>query len=318
MRPSPGACSPHGCGLRAGLSAGLAGWSHRRDRCRHRRDATGIGGRTLAARRTAASDWPPAASVASGLRRRRRQRTLPRNRAGHRIQTLFQHGDAGIQPVAIAVQRLDGGGQPPRLVLAFLGDRLDLLRLPRQIGGRDLLAPHRRSRTGWRARRRRRRRPRPAPHDPSRHSARRSNSSSSAKNPLSKPPVFSVSKLPARWSGSLCHTTLSALLRPRRITRQTLTGNAPPILNPAAIAGWRIGFPCTAKTLYDGGGSYRPRNYRDSDDRSNQPHRSCSRPARARACAPRCRRCCIRWPANRCWRMCSAPPQRAPAPRSPW
>ena len=77
--------------------------------------------------------------------------SLPRDRAGHRIQPLFQHGDARVQPVAIAVQRVDGGGQPSGLVLAFLGDRLDLLRLPRQIGGRDLFAPRCRSRTGWRA-----------------------------------------------------------------------------------------------------------------------------------------------------------------------
>ena len=35
----------------------------------------------------------------------------------------------------------------------------------------------------------------PTPHDPSRHSERRSKSSSSAKKPLNKPPVFSASKL---------------------------------------------------------------------------------------------------------------------------
>jgi hypothetical protein len=34
-----------------------------------------------------------------------------------------------------------------------------------------------------------------APHDPSRHSVVRSSSSSSAKNPVSRPPVFSASKL---------------------------------------------------------------------------------------------------------------------------
>src|SRR5882757_3291483 len=41
-----------------------------------------------------------------------------------------------------------------------------------------------------------------AAHDPSRHSVRRSKLSSSAKKPVRKPPVFSVSKLPAKWSES--------------------------------------------------------------------------------------------------------------------
>ncbi|WP_375143887.1 pentapeptide repeat-containing protein [Bradyrhizobium sp. Ash2021] len=66
----------------------------------------------------------------------------------------------------------------------------------------------------------------PTPHDPIRHSAWRSSSSSSAKKPLSKPPVFSVSKLRARLSGSLAKTSL-ALLEACRITEQTLTGIAP-------------------------------------------------------------------------------------------
>ena len=103
------------------------------------------------------------ASAWSRLRRRRRRRLCRAIGAGHRIQALFQHGDAGIQPVAIAVERLDGGCQPPGLALAFLGDRLDLLRLPRQIGRRDLVAPRIRSTTGWRARPGRRRRPRQRP-----------------------------------------------------------------------------------------------------------------------------------------------------------
>ena len=55
------------------------------------------------------------------------------------LEPLFQPGDPGIQPVAIAVERIDGGGKPPRLVLAFPGDDLDLLRLPGQIGGGDLI-----------------------------------------------------------------------------------------------------------------------------------------------------------------------------------
>ena len=94
----------------------------------------------LARRRLAARPSLAQAGPGGGLRRGR-GRVLPGDRAGHRIQPLFQHGDAGVQPVAIAVQGIDGGGQPPRLVLAFPGDGLDLLRLPRQIGGRDLVAP---------------------------------------------------------------------------------------------------------------------------------------------------------------------------------
>ena len=35
--------------------------------------------------------------------------------------------------------------------------------------------------------------------------------------------------------------------------------------------------------------------------------RSCSRPAKAPACARRGRRCCMRSPAGRCWRMCWRP-----------
>lgn len=57
------------------------------------------------------------------------------------IQALFQHGDAGVQPVAVAVQGIDGGGQPSCLVLALLGDQLELLRLSRQIGVGKLLVP---------------------------------------------------------------------------------------------------------------------------------------------------------------------------------
>ena len=66
---------------------------------------------------------------------------LPGNGAGRSIQPLFQHGDAGKQPVAIAVQRFDRGCQPLRLAVAVPGDRLNLLRLARQIGRRDLVAP---------------------------------------------------------------------------------------------------------------------------------------------------------------------------------
>ena len=73
-------------------------------------------------------------------RRRSRSGTLPGDGPGDGIEPLFQAGDPGIQPVAIAVERIDGGGQPPRLVLAFPGDQLDLLRLPGQVGGGDLIA----------------------------------------------------------------------------------------------------------------------------------------------------------------------------------
>ena len=60
----------------------------------------------------------------------RQQRAV--ERAGDGIQPLFQDGNAREQPVAVAVEGLDGVGQPPRLVLAFLGNPLDLLRLTRK------------------------------------------------------------------------------------------------------------------------------------------------------------------------------------------
>ena len=128
---------------------------------------------------------------------------LPGDGAGHGVQSLFEDGDAGIQPVAVAVQRLDGGRQPPGLVLALLGDRLDLLRLPHQVGGGRSGRAAARAMSGWPSRRRSPRRPQPTPHDPSRHSERRSRSSSSASKPLSQPPVSSVSKPSARLSDLL-------------------------------------------------------------------------------------------------------------------
>jgi len=54
---------------------------------------------------------------------------------------MLQNRDARIETVAIAIECIDCGSQSPRLVLAVLCDRLDLLRLPRQIGRRDLVAP---------------------------------------------------------------------------------------------------------------------------------------------------------------------------------
>ena len=57
------------------------------------------------------------------------------------FEPLFQDGDTGVQPVAVAVERIDRRCEPPRLVLAVPGNRLDLLLLPRQIGYRDPLLP---------------------------------------------------------------------------------------------------------------------------------------------------------------------------------
>jgi hypothetical protein len=53
---------------------------------------------------------------------------------------VFQAGDTGIEPVTIAIERIDGSGEPARLVLGFPGNGLDLLRLPGEIHGGDLLA----------------------------------------------------------------------------------------------------------------------------------------------------------------------------------
>ena len=72
-------------------------------------------------------------------RRRSRSGTLPGDGPGDGVEPLFQAGDTGIQPVAIAIERIDGGGKPPRLVVGFPRNQLDLLRLPGQIGGGDLL-----------------------------------------------------------------------------------------------------------------------------------------------------------------------------------
>ena len=181
------------------------------------------------------------APTAPGRRRLGRWRDgwrgLPGDRAGHGIQTLFQHGDAGIQPVAVAVERVDGGGEPPRLVLALPGDRLDLLRLPRQIDGRDLVAPPADLRTGWPC-------------------TATTTAPTGADAPRSQPPqraavelvflgqkagqqaagIFRRRRLPARWSRSLAITSL-ALPKACRIRAQTLTGNARANLNPGGPGG---------------------------------------------------------------------------------
>ena len=73
-------------------------------------------------------------------RLRRRCRLLG-DGAGDGIEPLLQHGDARIEPVAIGVQRLDGGGEPSGLVLALLGQDLEPVGLAREIGGRNLVAP---------------------------------------------------------------------------------------------------------------------------------------------------------------------------------
>jgi len=70
--------------------------------------------------------------------RRHRSGTLAGDRAGDGIQALFQARDPQIQPVSVAIEGIDGGGKPPRLVLGFPRNQLDQLRLPCQIRGGDL------------------------------------------------------------------------------------------------------------------------------------------------------------------------------------
>ena len=179
--------------------------------------------------------------------------SLPRDRAGHRIQPLFQHGDAGVQPVAIAVEGIDGGRQPPRLVLAFLGDRLDLLRLPHQIGGGDLFAPQSDRRLIGQHR-----------HDDSTDRANAPRSEPPQRSPVEFDPPRPKSRssgrryLRSRSCGPDCRNPSPCDFfgppEPRRITRQTLTGNPPPHPSRPGCAGSnRVSTP--AKTLYDGGGA---------------------------------------------------------------
>ncbi len=79
------------------------------------------------------------ARVARSAARRRRRFAAQSSRSPNPIPVPAR--SAGKQPVAIAIERIDGGRQPPRLVLAFPGDGLDLLRLPCQVRCRDLVAP---------------------------------------------------------------------------------------------------------------------------------------------------------------------------------
>ena len=156
--------------------------------------------------------------------RRSRGSGLPGNGAGHSIQPLFQHGDTGKQPVAVAVQRFDRGCQPLRLAVAVPGDGLNLLRLARQIDRRDLFTPPSDRRLIGEHR--------------EHHRADRGNA------PRSEPPqraavefILLRQKAGQQAAGvlgfetatqmvsSLGHTKLSALPRPARITPQTVTGN---------------------------------------------------------------------------------------------
>ena len=75
------------------------------------------------------------------------------------------------------------------------------------------------------------------PHEPSRHSEKGSNSSSSAKNPASKPPVLSVSK-PARWLGFFAMRRFRPPIGPSESPR-TLTGKFAVSLDPGGV------FPAT-------------------------------------------------------------------------
>ena len=142
-RFQPGALRFGGVGLRGILGGGRKPQPGRAPRwrpwiCRQRAPWPGA----VATGATAGGGcglWAACGS-ACGNRRRSRSGTLPGDGAGDGVEPLFQAGDAGIQPVAIAVERIDGGGEPPRLVLGFPGDQLDLLRLPGQIGGGDLIA----------------------------------------------------------------------------------------------------------------------------------------------------------------------------------
>src|ERR1700722_314910 len=91
----------------------------------------------------------------------------------------------------------------------------------------------------------------PTAHDPSRQSARRSNSSSSARNHDHMPPVFSDPRRSARLSASFAIRNFGP---PEAQPNHTANINRKyaRFLNPG-VTGYRIGFPSTVKTLYDGG-----------------------------------------------------------------
>ena len=151
---------------------------------------------------------------------------LPGNRAGHGIQTLFEHGDARIQPVAVAVERIDGGSQPANLVGALLGEGLQPLGLPRQVGGGDLLAAQRQLRlVGEHGQHDRGdRRGAPGADPPQRAAVERILFGQ-------QPAQCPTGILDLETAGLLvpipCHTNAFGHLRPTQIMWQTLTGNAP-------------------------------------------------------------------------------------------
>jgi hypothetical protein len=67
---------------------------------------------------------------------------LPRNRAGDRIQAVFEIRNPRIEAIAIAIEGFDGGGQPPRLTLALPCYLFDQLRLLCEIARCHQIAPH--------------------------------------------------------------------------------------------------------------------------------------------------------------------------------
>ena len=84
---------------------------------------------------------PVASAAGEGAERAMR----PRNSGGRwspvtESSPCSRRGDAGVEPVAIAVERIDGGGEPPRLALGLTGDVLDLLRSLAEIGRGHLVA----------------------------------------------------------------------------------------------------------------------------------------------------------------------------------
>jgi len=76
----------------------------------------------------------------------------------------------------------------------------------------------------------------PAPHDPIRHSELRSNSFSSAKSPDSTPPVFSVPKVPAKWSDFFAIKPVRPAPSPPE-SRMNLNRKCAPDLNPGRLRG---------------------------------------------------------------------------------
>ena len=74
------------------------------------------------------------------VRRYRGCREVIRRSPVDLVDALLQRAHPIIQPIAIAIERVDRGRQPPAFVLSLPCDRMKLLFLPRQIGGRGLVA----------------------------------------------------------------------------------------------------------------------------------------------------------------------------------